>query len=42
MTATRERDDSNNETVFAILMIVLSVIIFLAIRNSEKSGSGSP
>jgi hypothetical protein len=41
MTATKKREDSNNETVFALLMIALSVIIFLAIRNSEKSDSDS-
>ncbi len=42
MTATREKDDSNSEMAFVVLMLVLSVIIFLVIRNSERSDSGEP
>jgi hypothetical protein len=37
MTATSKSDDDTNEMAFAILMLILSVIIFLAVRNSERS-----
>jgi hypothetical protein len=40
MAAATERDGVDSETAFAILMIVLSVCIFLAVRNSETSSSG--
>jgi hypothetical protein len=36
MTATEQGDGAGSETGFAILMVVLSVIIFLAVRNSER------
>ncbi len=37
MTATREERDDGSEWAFAVVMIVLSVLIFLAIRRSEGS-----
>jgi uncharacterized membrane protein len=36
MTATENRDAGTDERAFAILMIVLSVVIFVAIRRSVK------
>ena len=41
MTAIEEEGGVGSETGFAILMIVVSVIIFLAVRDSERSESGS-
>ena len=37
MTVARDRSDADSERSFAILMIVLSVLIFLAILYSERS-----
>ncbi len=37
MTAVKKRADDGSETSFAILMVVISVIIFLAIYGSEQS-----
>ncbi len=37
MTVTREEGDS--EATFAVLMIVLSLLVFLAVRKSERRGS---
>ncbi|ESS07196.1 MAG: hypothetical protein A07HB70_00468 [uncultured archaeon A07HB70] len=39
MTAAREGDGVGSEAAFAVLMIVLSVVIFLAIRDSEQPES---
>ncbi len=38
MTATRERDGVGSGAAFAVVMIVLSVVVFLAVRDSERSG----
>jgi hypothetical protein len=37
MTATEDEDTTGNERAFAVLMIVLSLIIFLAVLRSERS-----
>lgn len=37
MTATRERDGVGSEAAFAVVMVVLSVVVFLAVRDSERS-----
>ena len=42
MTATRDGDDGDSETAFAVVMLVISVLVFLAIRNDEKYRSGPP
>lgn len=39
MTETREERDDGSELRFAVVMVVLSVLIFLAIRRSEGSDS---
>jgi hypothetical protein len=41
MTATGERGESSNEAAFALLMLVLSVLVFLAVRRTERASSGS-
>ncbi len=38
MTATSDDSDTGNDLAFAILMIAVSVLVFLAIRKSERSG----
>jgi hypothetical protein len=42
MTGPNTGDDDSSERAFAILMIVLSVIIFLAILKRERSGPNNP
>jgi hypothetical protein len=41
MTATEGGEESSSETAFAILMVVLSVLIFLAVRRTERASPGS-
>ncbi|MFO8115287.1 MAG: hypothetical protein R6U01_08000 [Halorubrum sp.] len=40
MPSTREERDDGNELLFAVIMILLSLLIFLAIRRTEGSRSG--
>lgn len=40
MSATGEEPDDGNELLFAVVMIALSLLIFLAIRETEGSRSG--
>ena len=42
MTATRDGDDGDSEKVFALIMLVISVFVFLAVRNDEKHRSEPP
>jgi len=42
MTAPRDGDDGDSETAFALIMLGVSVIVFLAVRNDEKHRSGPP
>lgn len=39
MVTTRDRNNDSSEMLFAVCMIVLSVVIFLAVRNNEKASS---
>lgn len=39
MTATREERDDGSEWPFVVVMLVLSLLIFLAVRRSEESSS---
>lgn len=39
MSATGDERDDGNERLFAVLMIALSVLIFLAVRESERERS---
>jgi len=36
MIAKTDKDDGNNEMAFVLVMLVVSVAVFLAIRNYEK------
>jgi hypothetical protein len=38
---TTEADEEGSEAAFAVLMIVVSVLIFLAVRRSERVDTGS-
>lgn len=42
MTGPNIGDGDNSERAFAVLMIVLSVIIFVAVLKSERSGPDDP
>jgi len=39
MLATGDGRDDGNDRLFAVVMIALSVLIFLAVRRSERSRS---
>lgn len=39
MPATGDERDDGNERLFAVVMIALSVLIFLAVRRSERERS---
>jgi len=39
MPATGDERDDGDERLFAVIMIALSVLIFLAVRESERSRS---
>jgi hypothetical protein len=41
MSTGAERNGVSSETAFAALMVVVSVVIFLAVRNSERPGRGA-
>ncbi len=41
MTTTGEDEEAGSEAAFAILMIVVSVLIFVAVRRSERASRGS-
>lgn len=36
MIAKTDKDDGNSEMAFVLVMLVVSVVVFLAIRNYEK------
>jgi hypothetical protein len=42
MTVPRDGDDGGSEMAFAVVMFVLSVLVFLAIRNDEQYRSEPP
>jgi len=42
MSVREDGDDTGTERAFAVLMIVLSVVIFLAVRRSERSNPEEP
>lgn len=41
MTTTGEDEETGSEAAFAVLMIVVSVLIFIAVRRSERANGGS-
>ena len=36
MIAKTDKDDGNSDVAFVLIMLVVSVVVFLAIRNYEK------
>jgi hypothetical protein len=42
MAVSRDGDDGGSETAIAVVTVVRSVFVFLAIRNDEQYRSGPP